>query len=62
MRSELEKLAQYPDRRDMDATRLRGRPGFRLRAGGWRVIDKRDEETREINVLRIGPRGDVYKE
>ncbi len=28
---------------------------------GWRVIDKRDEETRETNVLRIGPRGDVYK-
>ena len=39
---------------------LRGRPGFRLRIGGWRVIFDRHEEAREIDVLRIGPRGDVY--
>ena len=61
VRGALDKLAQDPDRRDIDVARLQGRPGFRLRAGGWRVIFERIERTREINVLRIGPRGDVYK-
>ena len=61
VRSELGKLVQDPDRRDIDVARLQGRPGFRLRTGGWRVIFERDERTYEINVLRIGPRGDVYK-
>ena len=61
VRDELEKLAQDPLRRDVDVTRLQSRPGFRLRVGGWRVIFERDENVREINVLRIGPRGDVYK-
>ena len=61
IRGELEKLAKDPDRSDVDMAQLRGRPGFRLRAGGWRVIFERSEETHEIDVLRIGPRGDVYK-
>ena len=59
---ELDKLAQNPGRRDIDVTPLRGRPGLRLRVGPWRVIFERDEEARKIDVLRIGPRGDVYKE
>ena len=33
-----------------------------VRATLWRVIFERDEEARKIDVLRIGPRGDVYKE
>lgn len=61
VRDELDKLAQDPSRRDIDVTRLRGRPCFRLRVGGWRVIFERNEEAKEIDVLRIGPRGDVYK-
>ena len=61
MRDELEKLVQDPDRQDIDVTRLKGRPGLRLRVGSWRVIFRRDEKAREINVLRIGPRGDIYR-
>ena len=61
VRDELEKLTQDPDRRDIDVTRLQGRPGFRLRVGGWRVIFMRDDKTREINVLRIGSRGGAYR-
>ena len=60
VRAGLDKLARDPDRRDIDVASLRGRPGFRLRLGGWRVIFERHEEAREIDVLRIGPRGDVY--
>lgn len=62
IRGELEKLAQDPSRRDIDVARLRGRPGHRLRAGGWRVVFERNEDAREIDVLRIGPRGDVYRQ
>ena len=62
VRGELGKLAQNPGGRDIDVKMLRGRPGYRLRVGAWRVIFERDEEARKIDVLRIGPRGDVYKE
>ena len=62
VRGELDKLAQNPGGRDIDVKMLRGRPGYRLRVGAWRVIFERDEEARKIDVLRIGPRGDVYKE
>ena len=62
VRGELDKLAQNPGGRDIDVTPLRARPGFRLRVGPWRVIFERVEEVRKIDVLRIGPRGDVYKE
>ena len=62
VRGELDKLAQNPGGRDIDVTPLRARPGFRLRVGPWRVIFERDDEVRKIDVLRIGPRGDVYKE
>ena len=62
VRGELGRLAQYPGGRDIDVTPLRGRPGFRLRVGTWRVIFERDQEARKIEVLRIGPRGDVYRE
>ena len=61
VRGELEKLARDPNRGEIDVVRLRGRPGFRLRAGNWRVIFEKDEETREIGVLRIGPRDNVCK-
>ena len=62
VRGELDKLAQNPGGRDIDVKMLRGRPGYRLPVGAWRVIFERDEEARKIDVLRIGPRGDVYKE
>ena len=61
VRDELDKLAQNPGGQDIDVTPLRGRTGFRLRVGTWRVIFERDEEARKIEVLRIAPRGDVYK-
>ena len=61
VRGELDKLAQNPRGQDIHVTPLRGRPGFRLRVGPWRVIFEQDEEAKKIDVLRIGPRGDVYK-
>ena len=61
IRQLLDRLAEDPERRDVDVKPLRGNRGFRMRAGDHRVIYDRDDETRVIEILRIGPRGDVYK-
>ncbi len=61
IRRELDRLAEHPNRRDVDVASLAGRPGFRLRVGGWRIIFARDDKTRVIDVLRIVPRGQAYK-
>ncbi len=61
IRRALDKLAKDADRRDIDVTTLKGRPGFRLRVGSLRIIFERNDETRVIDVLRIAPRGQAYK-
>lgn len=61
IRLALEELARNPARQDCDLAPLKGRSAFRLRVGGWRVILEMRDGRREIHVLRIGPRGDVYK-
>ncbi len=61
IRHALDKLADNPDRRDVDIASLTGRPGYRLRVGDFRIIFTRDDEKRVIDVLRIAPRGQAYK-
>lgn len=61
IRQLLDRLAEDPERRDIDVKPLRGGRGFRIRAGDHRVIFDRDDEIQVIEILRIGPRGDVYK-
>ena len=61
IRQLLDRLAKEPERRDIDVKPLRGNRGFRLRTGDYRVIFDRDDQTQVIEILRIGPRGDVYK-
>lgn len=60
IREALEKLAQDQERPDLDIKRLQGRPGYRLRVGGYRVIYDRDDVIRIIAVEQIGPRGSIY--
>ncbi len=62
IRRALDRLAENPDRRDADIAPLEGRPGFRLRVGGSRIIFERDDEARTIDILRIVPRGQAYKQ
>ena len=61
IRGELDKLAMAPDREDLDIVRLKGRSGYRMRVGGLRLLFERDDEAHVIDVLRIAPRGGVYK-
>ena len=51
---------------DGDVIKLQGREGYRLTVGGYRVLFRYTGETNEegnevIDVMYIGPRGDVYK-
>ncbi len=62
IRHAMDKLADNPDRRDVDITSLTGRPGYRLRVGDFRIIFNRDDENRVIDVLRIAPRSQAYKQ
>ena len=62
IRHAMDKLADNPDRRDVDIASLKGRPGYRLRVGGFRIIFERDDDMRVIDVLRIAPRSHAYKQ
>ncbi len=62
IRHAIDKLADNPDRRDVDIASLRGRPGYRLRVGGIRIIFARDDDKQVIDVLRIAPRSHAYKQ
>ena len=61
VRTELAKIAANPTAYRGDWKRLQGSQFWRLRVGDWRAIcDLRDGEL-VLLVLKIGPRGDVYK-
>lgn len=61
IRDKLDQLAQDPYARNPNLTRLQGRPGYRLRVGDWRVIYELEEDRLVILVLKIAPRGEVYR-
>ena len=61
IRRQLDKLAEDPNRQELDIAPLTGRPGFRLRVGDLRIIFERDDAALAIDVLRIAPRGQVYR-
>ena len=55
----LERLESDPYAGDMKPMAVRS--DWRLRVGRWRVLIRKDEEQRNLAVVGIGPRGDVYK-
>ena len=50
--------AAGPESHAHHVKRLKGRGGFRLRVGKWRVIFDLDGNV--LNVLEIGVRGNIY--
>jgi mRNA interferase RelE/StbE len=61
LRERLGQIAQNPYAQHSNVTKLQNRPGYRLRVGDWRVIYEIENEELVILVLRIGPRGEVYR-
>ena len=48
------------DPRPDGCTKLKARPGYRIRVGENRVIYDVDDQVVTVHVLRLGPRGEVY--
>ena len=61
IREKLDQLAQDPYARNPNVTKLQGRPGYRLRVGDWRVIYELKDDRLVIMVLKVAPRGGVYR-
>lgn len=61
IREKLQKLAKNPFEVHNNTKKLQGRPGYRLRVGDWRVIYEIDNEELRILVMKIAPRGEVYR-
>jgi len=57
----LHELAANPDNPTLDIDELKGRQGFRLRIGMYRAIYTRQDNRLVIEVVKIRPRGDIYK-
>ena len=55
-------IAEAPFARHANVERLIGtKDGFRVRVGGWRATYRLDRGKDEMQVVRIKPRGEVYK-
>lgn len=52
-------LGEIP--RPQGCAKLRGRDGWRIRVGDYRVIYKLEDEERRVIILQIGHRRDVYR-
>jgi mRNA interferase RelE/StbE len=61
IRRKLDQIAVDPYAKHNNVTRLQNRPGYRLRVGNWRVIYEIQNDELVILVLRIGPRGEIYR-
>jgi len=57
----LHELAANPDNASLNIDALKGREGFRLKVGQYRVIYTRQDDRLIIEVVKIRPRGDIYK-
>lgn len=61
IREKIERVAEDPFASIPNAKKLQGRSGYRLRIGDWRVIYEINTDEIVIIVLKIAPRGKVYR-
>ena len=57
----LHEIAVDPDLARSDIKSLRGRDGYRLRVGQYRIFYTRHDAYLVIEVVKVRTRGDVYK-
>lgn len=60
IQSKLRQYADDPASQANNVKKLQGQNAYRLRVGDWRVIF--DENDVVIEVIKVGARGDVYKD
>jgi mRNA interferase RelE/StbE len=61
IRQKLGQIANDPFASIPNAKKLQDRPGYRLRVGDWRVIYEINPNEVAIIVMKIAPRGEVYR-
>jgi len=61
VRKSLDRIATDPYLHHPNVAKLQNRPGYRLRVGDWWVIYEIETDELVVLVLRIGPRGGVYR-
>lgn len=54
-----DKIKAYAAGEQVDVTKMKASAYLRIRVGEWRVI--MDDNGTVVTILKIGPRGDVYK-
>lgn len=54
-------IAADPYGQHANAKKLTGQPGYRLRIGDWRVVYELADERLVVLIVRIAPRGQIYK-
>lgn len=59
--NKLHELAENPDNLALNVEILKGRQGFRLRVGQYRVIYTRQDDQLILEVVKVRSRGDIYK-
>ncbi len=59
IRDAIRRLGDLP--RPAGCTKLSGREGWRIRIGSCRVIYEIDDRQRQITILHVGHRRDVYR-
>ncbi len=59
--SKLHELQDNPDDQNLDVDKLKGESGYRLRVGQYRIIYTRHKDQLVIEVVKIRPRGDIYR-
>ncbi len=57
----LHEIKDNPDDPNLDVDKLKGESGYRLRVGQYRIIYTRHKDRLIIEVVKIRPRGDIYK-
>lgn len=60
VRSKINQYAENPESLANNVIRMTGEIGYRLRVGNYRV--RFDEDDTIIEILRVLPRGDAYKQ
>ncbi len=59
--NKLHELKRNPDDPSIHVDKIKGGVGFRIRVGPLRIIYIRHEDQLIIEVVKIRPRGDIYK-